>query len=79
MIKPSSDGKIHSTVTVAGPETGRFSMSKYVDNTGVNAQTFPRDSIEIPEELTDIKNAVALIEELSEELDKEDKEEENDI
>ena len=40
----SADGKVRSTWKVAATETGRWSASLYVDGTGVNSQTFPRDS-----------------------------------
>ena len=40
----SPDGKARSTWKVAATETGRWSASLYVDGTGVNSQTFPRDS-----------------------------------
>lgn len=39
--KISGDGRIRSTFKY-GPETGRWSASKYVDGSGINAQTFPR-------------------------------------
>lgn len=44
----SKDGRLRSTYS-AGPETGRWSASKFVDGTGLNAQTLPRDLVEIPE------------------------------
>jgi DNA polymerase I-like protein with 3'-5' exonuclease and polymerase domains len=44
------DNRIRSTYKVAGPETGRWSGSKYCDGSGFNPQTLPRDPIEISEE-----------------------------
>lgn len=44
----SSDGRIRSMYRI-GPETGRWSASKYVDGSGFAAQTMPRDPIEIPD------------------------------
>lgn len=41
----SADGKVRSSYKM-GPETGRGAAEKYVDGTGVNSQTFPRDPIE---------------------------------
>lgn len=46
----SSDGRIHSTFKI-GPETGRLAASKYVDGTGFNSQTLPRDPVEVPDEI----------------------------
>jgi uracil-DNA glycosylase family 4 len=43
-LEASPDGKVRSTWKVAATETGRWSASLYVDGTGVNSQTFPRDS-----------------------------------
>lgn len=43
-LETSPDGKVRSTWKVAATETGRWSASLYVDGTGVNSQTFPRDS-----------------------------------
>lgn len=40
------DGRLRSTYKI-GPETGRAACSQYVDNTGVNAQTFPREAFAI--------------------------------
>lgn len=45
-----ADGRMHSTYKVGGPETGRWSSTKYVDGSGLNAQTFARDPIEVDEE-----------------------------
>lgn len=40
------DGRVRSSYKITGAETGRWSCSKYFDNTGVNAQTMPREIIE---------------------------------
>jgi uracil-DNA glycosylase family 4 len=45
-----SDGRIRSTFK-SGPETGRTAASKFVDGSGFNSQTLPRDPIEIPDEI----------------------------
>lgn len=42
-ITPSEDNRARGTHKVPGAETGRWSVSKYVDNTGVPLQTIPRD------------------------------------
>lgn len=47
-VKHSYDFRVRSAVKVAATETGRWSMQKYFDNTGLNAQTIPRAIIEIP-------------------------------
>jgi len=44
----SSDGRVRSMYRI-GPETGRWSASKYVDGTGIAAQTLPRDPINVEE------------------------------
>ena len=43
----SSDGRIRSSYKVTGTETGRWACSMYVDGTGLNAQTFPREVLTI--------------------------------
>lgn len=48
--KVSDDGRIRSTYKPAGPETGRSACQKYVDGSGFNAQTIPREAIEVTEE-----------------------------
>jgi uracil-DNA glycosylase family 4 len=45
--KVSADGRLRSVYKIT-TETGRSSCSKYVDGTGANAQTFPRDPIVVP-------------------------------
>lgn len=42
----SSDGRYRSTYNITGAESGRLSCSSYVDGTGNNAQTFPREVME---------------------------------
>lgn len=44
------DGRVRSTYKI-GPETGRWASTKYVDGTGFNAQTLPRDPIECTDEM----------------------------
>lgn len=44
----SQDGRSRSSYKY-GPETGRWAASKYVDGTGYNHQTNPRDPIEVPD------------------------------
>lgn len=43
----SSDGRCRGFVKVTGAETGRWSMAKYLDNTGMPMQTIPRDPVEV--------------------------------
>lgn len=45
----SNDGRVRSSYNVMGTETGRWSAAKYVDGTGVNAQTFPRGMVDMTE------------------------------
>lgn len=52
----SPDNRIRSTYKAIGPETGRWAAAKFVDKTGLNAQTFPRGTVRI-----DTDNSMALI------------------
>ena len=75
----SSDGRIRSLYKVGGTETGRWSASKFLDGTGFNAQTLPRDPFEIPDDvLTKQPVDVKLVEEASEADEDEDEAEEGD-
>lgn len=42
----STDGRLRSQWKVAATKTGRWSCAGYVDGTGINAQTFPREVID---------------------------------
>lgn len=48
-IQPSPDGRIRSLYKPGATETSRWAASTYVDGTGLNSQTLPRDSIEVTE------------------------------
>jgi DNA polymerase I-like protein with 3'-5' exonuclease and polymerase domains len=50
--RAKSDGRIHSVYKIT-TETARTASSKYHDGTGFNAQTLPRDPVDVPEELLD--------------------------
>ena len=41
-------------------ETGRWSAEKFIDDTGLNSMTLPRDPVEVDDELTE-DNASALL------------------
>ena len=43
------DGRLHSIYKIANTETGRWAAEKWIDGTGFNPQTFPRDAIEVPD------------------------------
>lgn len=45
-FKMSLDGRLRSSYKM-GPETGRWANGKYVDHTGINMQTWPREVLEI--------------------------------
>jgi len=45
----SPDGRVRSSYKISGTETGRWSCSNYIDGSGLNAQTLPRDSVEVTE------------------------------
>lgn len=46
----SSDSRLRSTYKVQSVETGRWACELFVDKSGVNAQTFPREGYEVSEE-----------------------------
>lgn len=79
------DGRIHSIYKVGGTETGRWSASKFIDGTGFNAQTLPRDPVEVPDEaLTKPPESVILVPQLAaeqadEEAQDEGAEEEDEV
>src|SRR5574338_165502 len=50
----STDGRLRSTYKVTSVETARWACELFVDKTGVNAQTFPREGYEITEEDLDL-------------------------
>ena len=59
--RAGNDGRIRSTYKVGGTETGRWSASKYVDGTGFNAQTLPRDPVEVADsDLTIVDGEIIL-------------------
>lgn len=68
-IKPaiSSDGRMRSTYNVAGTETGRWSAFKYVDKTGINPQTMPREALVLPDTIDPDFNILKWISQLSKE------------
>jgi len=74
--KISMDGRSRSTYKVPATETGRWAAEKYVDGTGVNAMTFPRDYVELPPE-SELKEFRAITLDIADESDS-DKEEEDD-
>lgn len=75
----SVDGRIRSLYKVGGTETGRWSASKFLDGTGFNAQTLPRDPFEIPDDaLTKQPGDVKLVEEAAAADEDEDETEEED-
>lgn len=67
----SDDGYLRSTVKVSTTNTGRWAAAKFIDNTGTNSMTFPRDGFEVPDEIPESFDPSALIALLTEE-DKED-------
>lgn len=78
-FRAGNDFRIRSTVKVGGTETFRWSMSKYVDGSGFNAQTLPRDPVEIADsELTKVDGVVRLLSQLAAEPDEDDVESEEE-
>lgn len=43
----TNSGRVKSTFKVHGTETGRLSAAKFVDDSGLNLQTIPRDKVEV--------------------------------
>ncbi len=77
--RASEDGRIRSTFKVAGTETGRWSASKYVNGTGFNAQTLPRDPVEIDDShLTFNDGLIRLKEEVEADVDDDGEEDEEE-
>lgn len=75
----SPDGRIRSLYKVGGTETGRWSASKFLDGSGFNAQTLPRDPLEIPDDaLTKSPVDVKLVEEAAAADEDEDEMEDED-
>lgn len=44
-VETSLDGRVRSTYKFWGAETGRWSAGKWYDDTGLNGQTIPRESV----------------------------------
>lgn len=63
----SVDGRLRSVYNVGATETGRWSASLFVDETGVNSQTFPRGKINIPENMSD--DLSGMLDNLKEEVE----------
>ncbi len=49
-VPGSPDGRCRGFVKITGAETGRWSMAKYLDNTGMAMQTIARDPVEIEDD-----------------------------
>lgn len=50
-VRISTDGRIRSIYKAHSVETARWACEGYIDGSGNNAQTWPRESLEIPDEL----------------------------
>jgi uracil-DNA glycosylase family 4 len=74
----SSDFRLRSTFKVGGTETWRWAAMKYVDGTGFNAQTLPRDPVEVDDSLLTNVDGVVRLKALEEQLLKEEPDEDND-
>jgi hypothetical protein len=60
-VEISEDGRARGFVKITGAETGRWSISKYYDNTGLPFQTIPRDPVELEDESV-LENIEGLLE-----------------
>lgn len=77
--KISTDGRLRSTLKVTSVETGRWAAEKFVDKTGVNQQTFPREGLEVNEEEMKVHEAIPLTDaEIKDILEAEKEEEEHE-
>jgi hypothetical protein len=54
-FRASDDGCMRSLYREDGTETGRWSAGKYVDGSGVAAQTLPREAIDVPDDIINVK------------------------
>lgn len=54
LARTSADGRMRSLFKVPAAETGRWSAEKSIDGSGCNSQTFPREAIDIPDDLDKI-------------------------
>jgi uracil-DNA glycosylase family 4 len=78
-LRAGDDLRIHSTVKVGGTETWRWSMMKYVDGRGFNAQTLPRDPVEVDDSLLTFEGGVVrLLSQLKDEPDEDAVEDEEE-
>lgn len=73
--KVSEDDRSRSSYKY-GPDTGRWAAQKYVDGTGYNHQTHPRDTITVPDEdYEKYKNDERVRKEIKNDLQEEEEEE----
>lgn len=70
----SADGRIRSAFKAWNTETGRWAAQKYIDGTGVNAQTFARGKVEVPDTFEDTFDIDALLAEVMLDVKAEDEE-----
>jgi uracil-DNA glycosylase len=66
--RASPDKRIRSTFKVGGTETWRWAAMKYVDGTGFNAQTLPRDPVEVDDSLLTNVDGVVRLKAMTEQL-----------
>jgi hypothetical protein len=59
---------LRSTFKVGGTETWRWAAMKYVDGTGFNAQTLPRDPVEVDDSLLTTVDGVVRLKAMTEQL-----------
>lgn len=74
----SADGRLRATYKVSSVETGRWAAEKFVDKTGVNPQTFPREGFEVTEEDINAQDATLTEAEIKDLLTEEKEEEESE-
>lgn len=78
--KQSPDGRFRGSYKTCGTETMRWACAKFIDGTGLNSQTFPREVIELKnyEEIPELAGILDYIKELAG-LDREMEEAEEEV
>jgi len=66
-ITISSDGRARSSIRVGATETGRWAASKYVDGSGLNSMTLPRDAIVLSDVIPENFDPFTMLDQLNKE------------
>lgn len=63
----SPDNRVRSIYKYSNTDTGRGASEKYIDGTGLNAQTFPRGYVNVPDEILEFEDK-NLLEDLNDDI-----------